>query len=219
MAVILLSGTNQANAQGTFENLNFEEANPAPGSIPGDVTVASALPDWTVAIGGVQQSQIPENTFSLGAPSVILEGLESPVPPIDGDYSVYLKGTSSSVEISQTGLIPAGTQSLFFEGEQAVVSQGNGTLAVMIGNQTVPFTSIAADGNYTLYGANISAWSGQTESLTFFALMDFAAPNNWELDDISFSPVAIVPEPSPVALAGIGTILFALYRRWDTMRQ
>jgi hypothetical protein len=38
------------------------------------------------------------------------------------------------------------------------------------------------------------------------------SPSLLELDDITFSPGA-VPEPSALALTGIGGLLFALYRR------
>jgi hypothetical protein len=66
---------------------------------------------------------------------------------------------------------------------------------------------------YILYGANISAWAGQTGDLEFTA--DFNVHDPYlVLDDISFSPTTVIPEPSPVALTGIGGLLFALYRRF-----
>src|ERR1700728_2715948 len=120
--------------QGTFQNLDFEEANPVVVS-PGVVTAASAIPDWTAAIGEVQQTDIKENFFSTGAPEVVLLNATSPQPPLDGSYSVLLTGSFASASISQTGLIPAGTQSLFFDAESP---PENGTLAVVIGTQTVP---------------------------------------------------------------------------------
>jgi hypothetical protein len=69
--IFLLSGV-LGRAQGTFQNLDFEEANVIPivGSplYPYDVTVANALPDWTVEYGNIQQSQMTYNEISLGAP-------------------------------------------------------------------------------------------------------------------------------------------------------
>jgi hypothetical protein len=41
--------------------------------------------------------------------------------------------------------------------------------------------------------------------------------NNVVLDDITFSPNA-VPEPSPIALMGIGGLFFALCRRFAPKR-
>jgi len=208
------------SGQSTFQNLDFEQANPVivVGSpyYPYDVTAASALPYWTVTIGGVQQSQITENDPSTGAPWVMLCGPDSSFgfPPIDGNYSVLLQGSgvSSVPSISQTGLIPAGTQSLLFEGKP-----GLGALDVLIGTQIVSFSAIGGGANYTLYGADISAWAGDTEQLTFTALESDSGMNNWEIDDISFSPNA-VPEPSPLALTGIGGLLFALWRRFAPKR-
>jgi len=208
-------------AQGTFQNLNFEEANPVivAGSpyYPYGVTAASALPDWTATEGGVQQTQITENAPSLGAPWVVLISSADTTGflPIDGNYSVLLQGSgvSSLPAISQTGLIPAGTQSLYFEAQAGV-----GALDVLVGTHVIPFAAVGSGANYTLYGANISAWGGDTEQLTFAAQESTSGLNNWELDDISFSTQA-VPEPSSLALTGVGALLFALYRRLAPKRQ
>jgi hypothetical protein len=209
IALVCLSYSHLARAQGTFDNLDFEQANPAVVG-PYTVTAASAIPDWIAEIGAAQQTDIKENFFSTGAPEVVLLSANTQQPPLYGDYSILLTASSVSASISQTGMIPAGTQSLFFDA-QSVPQYGN--LAVMIGTQIVPFVPVATEPNYTVYGANISAWAGQTEQLTFSALPVTIALNDWEIDDISFSPTAMVPEPSPLALAGIGTVLFAIYRR------
>jgi hypothetical protein len=209
-----------AQAQGTFQNLDFEQANPVSAGIPGSyVTTSSALPDWTVTIGGVQENVVGYNTPSLGAPAVVLLGPSPPTPaynPIDGSYSLLLQGSgvSSIPSISQTGMIPAGTQSLLFEAQP-----GSGGLEVNVGGENVPFAAVGTGANYTLYGANVSAWAGESEELTFSALEFSSGLNNWELDDISFSPTAVIPEPSPLALSGIGSLLFALYRRFAPQRQ
>jgi len=200
-----------AQAQDTFQNLDFEQANPINAGnpyYPYFVTVASALPYWTVTEEGVQQTEIAYNNISLGAPWVDLIGPGAPfgLAPIDGNYSVMLQGTfAGSAEISQTGTISSGTESLFFEAQP-----GEGTLDVLIGAQIVPITAVGNGANYTLYGANISAWAGDSESLTFSAAQDDSGLNNWELDDISFSQV---PEPSTVALTAIGGLLFGARKR------
>jgi hypothetical protein len=206
-----------AQAQGTFQNLDFEQANPMPSGQTGFITTSSAFPFWTVTVGGVQETQTTENDPSVGGPFVMLVGPGDAFgfAPIDGYYSVLLQGTFSSSlpAISQTGTIPAGTQSLLFEAQA-----GAGGLNVEVGTQIVPFAAIGSGPNYTLYGANISAWAGDTEQLTFSAQEFTSQLNNWELDDISFSPQS-VPEPSPLALTGVGALLFALYRRFAPRRQ
>jgi hypothetical protein len=206
--VFVVIGDFRAFAQGTFQNLDFEQANPVVVS-PFTVTAASGLPNWTVTIGGVEQTQITENGFSTGAPQVDLIGSATPVAysPLDGNYSVLLQGTFSDAAISQTGVIPADTQSLQF---QAQPGNGPGSLNVEIGTETVPYSVIGTGPNYTIYGANISAWAGDSEELTFSAP---SISGNWEIDDISFSPTSITPEPDTFVLMGIGGALFAAYRR------
>jgi hypothetical protein len=198
-----------------FENLNFEQANPVivVGSpyYPYGVTAATALPNWMVSLGGVSQTQITENSPSTGSSWVSLVGPGDLYgSPIDGNYSVLLQGggPAPSASISQTGLIPAGMQSVFFEAQA-----GAGTLDVLVGTQDVPFFVIGSGPNYTLYGGNISAWAGYSEPLTFSALQYSGGLNDWEIDDISFSQTAITPEPSPLILTGIGGLIFALHRR------
>ena len=71
--------------------------------------------------------------------------------------------------------------------------------------------------NYTLYGADISAWAGQTEELTFSALQSSFGLNDWIIDDISFSQTA-VPEPGAGALVAIGALLFGA-RKWFVRRR
>lgn len=216
MTAVILAAE-KGKAQGSFQNLNFEEADPVVvvGSpfYPYTVTTASALPNWTVAVGATQQTQIMDNDPSLGAPAVMLvssgPGTGSFLP-INGNYSVLLTGSFPSAlpSISQTGIIPAGAQTLLFKADPGV-----GGMNVSIGNENVAFSAVSTGPNYTLYGANISAWAGQAELLSFTAEQS-PGLNNWEIDDISFSPNSVVPEPSPLALMGIGGFLFAFYRRF-----
>ena len=209
----------------SFQNLNFEQADPLvvnPDN-PYVITAASAFPYWTVTIDGVQQTDIYYNDISLGNPQVTLISTSYPnmgLAPIDGTYSVLLQCAFApgSDAISQTGVIPAGTQSLTFEAEPIGQVQPVGSLEVLVGNQVVPFAALSTGPNYTLYGANISAWADDTEQLTFSALSDDNQQNNWELDDISFSTnVVASPEPSLVALSAIGGLLFGA-RKWFARR-
>jgi hypothetical protein len=220
-ALFALASSAIVRAQGTFENLNFEEASIVP--ISGQqfaITVANALPDWTVDYGTVQQTQIYYNAPSLGAPQVTLfasgyPGSASTV--FDGNFSVLLQAglvngvVLTSASISQTGQIPSGTQSLLFDSASGGFSSQQPP-EVFIGNDLLTLfpvgTGQGVSTSYTIYGANIFAWAGQTEQLTFSSpLGDFT------IDDISFSTGA-VPEPSALALTGIGGVLFALYRRF-----
>jgi hypothetical protein len=201
-----------AQAQGTFQNLNFEQANPVSANDPDApyfVTASSALPNWGVFYSGVQQSDISYNGISTGATQVtLLSTGNSSYNAIDGSYSVLLQGIvpGSTASISQTGLIPSGTQSLLFEAQPGI-----GPLDVYVGTQIVPFTAVGTGPNYTLYGGNIAAFAEDTEELTFSAFG--GSYNNWEIDDISFSPTAATPEPSIVALMLMGGLAFGV-NRW-----
>jgi hypothetical protein len=212
-SVVLLAMVS-AQAQGTFKNLNFELANPGSGTYAFNVPVASALPHWSVYYGNVQQTTINFNETSTGATVVtLISTADSVFPAIDGNYSVLLQGgiTASDAAISQTAVIPSGMQSLLFEAQP-----GLGPLDISIGTQTIPFEAIGTGENYTLFGANISTWSGNDEQLTFAALEDSSAFNNWLVDDISFSSNS-VPEPSIVALSAMGGLLFG-GRKWLARR-
>jgi PEP-CTERM motif len=216
LSVVLLAALS-AQAQGTFQNLNFGQADPLSAGNPNNpnsVTAASALPYWTVTYGGVQQTDINYNYPSTGAPLVTLLGPGDVWfnPPPDGTYYVLLQGGVEPfvpASISQTGLIPAGMQSLLFE---APLGTPSGQLEVLVGTQSLALTDEGTGPGYTMYGANISAWAGQTEDLTFSALTSNSGENNWEISDISFSPNA-VPEPSTWALLLMAGAAFGV-RRW-----
>ena len=71
---------------------------------------------------------------------------------------------------------------------------------VSLGGQNLSCMAISNSLNsygrsYTVYGADISAFAGQTETLAF----SLASPGHGILDDIQFSPIAI-PETSATSL-------------------
>jgi hypothetical protein len=201
------------HAQGAFQNLNFESANTGSLTFAVSIPVTSALPDWTVTIGGTQETQIGLNAPSTGAPAVMLIGPGYPagLAPLDGNYSVMLTGSGVPTvpSISQTGLIPGGTESLLFKAEPQAPGFP-GLLELEVGSQSISFTAVAAGPNYTLYGANISAWAGLTEPISFTAAEDTGGLNNWIIDDISFSTQA-VPEPNTLELIFMGGMMFGVH--------
>jgi hypothetical protein len=70
---------------------------------------------------------------------------------------------------------------------------------------------LGSGANYTLYGADVTAFAGSVGELRFCAL---STPENRYhnvfLDSIAFSP-EVVPEPSALALVGGGLSLFLLF--------
>lgn len=106
--------------------------------------------------------------------------------------------------IAQTALVPAGTQSFLFKGRG--IGPG-ASLVVSLGGQDLPYIALSNGPNYTLYGADVSAFAAQTATLAF------SAPSpQFLIDDIQFSPLAI-PEPTFLALTCAAGLVFAVQLR------
>lgn len=182
-----------------FTNLNFEDAMVSGSS--GVFATSDALPGWSAFAGTNELSTIPYNAGGSLSPYG-LEGSNSLV--ISGNFSVALGRFS----ISQTGPVPSGTESLLFD------SYGP-SLLVSLGGENLSYTAIASGTNsygysYSTYAANISAFAGQVETLTF--------SGSGILDDIQFSPEAI-PEPSTAPLVFLGSGILFYVRRLRKKRR
>ena len=211
--ILLLAICQNGWAQG-FADLNFEHPIPPLPTGSGNISVANAIPGWTAYFGASAQTAIGYDTVSLGGEAVILEDTNAPggVPlPIQGSYSVLLEGSALAVattaSIGQTGTIPVTAQSLTFWGVLAANVQGQ-NLQLSFNNQALSFTAISNALNYTVYGANISPFAGQTGQLLFTVPVQGIAL----LDNIQFSSLP-VPEPSTFALTALGA-LFIGFNRW-----
>jgi hypothetical protein len=222
LALILLCQTTKAQ---TFQNLNFEgqwsdfsipgwTANYYPFNLPNggyQYNLAATSLVWPndQAPGSIDQSSIgpiDHNSIAYGT-SVI-----------DGNQSLYIStaeaydgGEPSS--ISQVGTIPMTAKSILFLaadlgsvfGSPPIfgLSFGGNQLSVQ---EVLPPTS---DGVIE-YGADLSAYSGQTGDLT----LSLSGEDVWgEIDDIQFS-TATVPETKafPIAAAGICMALICFRR-------
>ena len=207
----------------SFTNLNFESANVpilSPGQPGGVVLASDGLPGWTVTLGGQEQLGIVYNDPTFGSAAVWLIGpnfqlFGAPIPPLEGRFSAYLtSGGSTEVfpaSISQTGLVPAGMQSI-----QARI-RGDAPFVSLSGTEITMFPLSTGPG-YTVYGGDISAFSGQVATLSFAALPSPSNPfRGFQLDAITFSAMP-VPEPSVIALAAVGAVLLGL-GRWHNSRK
>jgi hypothetical protein len=211
----LLSLAESGFAQG-FVNLDFEHPILPLSPTFSTVSAANAIPGWTASFGGGDPlSYIGYDTVSLGGSAIFLEDTNAQGGgrdgfsnlPIQGNYSVLLEGSAYlsdplAASIGQTGTIPVTAQSLTFFGILA------GNLQVTFNGQPLSFMSISNALNYTIWGADISAYAGQTGQLLFTAPVLNAAL----LDNIKFSSLPI-PEPSAFALATLGALLLGLRRR------
>jgi hypothetical protein len=160
---------------------------------------------------GDPSTTVAYNNLALDSPAVTLHGTNDPYgyQAISGKYSILLQGGSPSVpstsysSIWQTGQIPSTAQSIIYWG---------GALQVSFNGQPLSFSDMGDTPNYTIWGANISAYAGQTGQLLFTAPWETTA----FLDNIQFSSSA-VPEPSEFALSGLGALLLS-FRRWTKKR-
>lgn len=108
-----------------------------------------------------------------------------------------------SAAIGQTGLIPLDALSLTFWGYASDVSFAGQALSLVV---------LGTTPDYYIYGADISAFAGQTGQILFTA-----RPQTLSIiDNIQFSTIA-VPEPGAFVLAALGCLLLRFRRRHDSM--
>ncbi len=200
VASFALSQLQWASGQ-NFTDLNFASATVVP--VNGSDTFiefSPAFPGWTGYIGTNVATEAVYNETALDSSGISLLG--NPVFPgyeatLQAGFLLNQPGTSVDTSLSQTGLIPAGTQSLLFSGSYQ--GQANG-FAVTLNGQTLPLitVSIGYSSVFVEYGANISAWAGQTATLAFtvFPQQPHTDDNYLNLADIRFSDLPVpVPEP------------------------
>jgi hypothetical protein len=204
LIIIVLVLVQGGRAQ-SFVNLDFEDATVILAGSPDMIEASSALPGWR------DSGTVFYDTVSIGGAIVALEDANAPSGggplPIQGNFSVLLEGSipfaATSASIGQTGTIPTTAQSLTF-----FLGNPFGNLQVTFNGQSISYSAIGNGANYTIYGADISSYAGQTGQLLFTAPVN----NAGLLDDIQFSSLP-VPEPSELALGALGALLLG-FRRW-----
>lgn len=213
--LILLALPENGSGQSAFVNLNFQSA-----TLSSDrpwyyeVSTGSALPGWTVQIGGNSPDQIFYNTITLDAAGVTLQGPDSlAFPPLPGSYSVYLQSSSiftpvvASASLSQIGFVPTTANSLQFVG-----LEGYGNGQVSLGGEVLGLSVLDRSGNYILYGADIRSLAGSTQELRFTSMYHVGL----YIDDIRFSSV-VVPEPGMAGFACL-VVLWVMGRYFRAQR-
>jgi|SRR5882724_10570484 len=219
LVTIMLVVTPLAFSQ-SFVNLNFELAKIIPltqgaNFPPYSVATTNAVPGWSVFYGAAQQTQITYNDPALGSTFATLWATNG--QNISGNFSLLLQGggSATAASISQTAQTPVDAQSLLFKAQYSG-PPGLGSLSALLNGQTIPFIALSTGPNYVLYGGDVSAFAGQIAQLTFSA-PNLIHDNNWNIDDIVFSNQPI-PEPSSLAMIGVGTLLLCIFRRRNSSR-
>jgi len=215
----------------SFTDLNFESARlvPVPGDTYGAVQFAQALPGWTESIvGAIDTNALYNNIFldSAGISIFDTNFVFYPASVIQGRYSAIIESgmgyTSSgaipvNATLSQIGMVPVGTESLQFKAYEFFDSSG--AFTVTLGGQTLSLIVLGTGSNYTLYGANVSQWAGQTANLAFTVLAENPHVNDESLvlDAVQFSNQQ-VPEPSVSGLLGISVLVLCWPMKWLNYR-
>jgi hypothetical protein len=213
----------------SFVNLDFESAHIPPGTQPITlINTTSALPGWNAysdsSMFGIQPlSQIYYDAISGGGAQISLDdtnasaGLGLPFTPLQGKYSAVLQGGGSgsqySVTISQTGMVPAGTESLqAYIGVTTLYGYPIGAFSVTLGGQIINMVPLQTFSTYTVYGGDMSTFAGQVETLSFTEPPPVGVPPSMLiLDNIMFS-TSPVPEPGTLALVATGAVFLGLRR-------
>ena len=210
----LLIGTTVGFSQG-FVNLNFENAtfvsDPLSGYYPSAVYASNAISGWTAYVAGSPVADIFSNNVYLSGGCVTIVGTNWIFPRIQGDYFIWLVGDHdsqylNSAAIGQTAQIPLTARSLTFWGNV-------GLSDVSFNGQITGLSVIGSTANYNIYGANISAFAGQTGQLLFTTI-----PGGVDMiDNIQFSDSPI-PEPSDISLIGFVLAVYDICRWRHTIK-
>jgi hypothetical protein len=163
-------------------------------------------------VGTNQQTAAFDNAIFICCSAVTLSGGTQPQSAIEGTYSVLLHAAwdintqqPADTSIAQTGFIPPEARSLLFVARSAPG-------LVSLGGSLVPVIPLSTGSNYTVYGADISAWAGEETELRLTAVAPATLDHFWTVDSIQFSTTPI-PEPSTFALFGVAAAMGCSYWR------
>jgi hypothetical protein len=197
----------------SFHNLDFEQAS-GPFYPYQPIPVSTALPYWTVTGAWPADGSVYFNSYALDVPDVELLS-----PGLQGNYAVFLENIAGNqeVSISQTGTVPSFTNShptcsvrflcsVFWTSDLDIL---DGVYMTLDGN-AIPLYPTSIDGE--LSGNIPQILRGHAAELKIgFRPVTGLVGDAVVIDSVYFSDVAVVPEPSTIALllaASLGGLLW-----------
>ena len=215
ITLVVLASLRNISGQG-FVDLNFESVSGTPVPLenypfaPIGIATTNGIPGWAATGGDFNPTYILFDTFANGNSSITLFDATNQYSfhVLAGRYSLFLFGGGSSpqgVSISQTASVPANAHSIQF---MAAIHPE--LLEVSLGGQNIPLSALSSTSDYTLFGGDVSAFAGESETLTF--TVPRGINNTVVLDDITFS-ASQVPEPRSLSLFGGCTLLLCWHLR------
>jgi hypothetical protein len=185
-----------------------------PAGADNPISAADALPGWTV----YEDSTLCTAVWGTPGLDITYVSLDYSQPfahaALEGAYSVRLSGWNlapgyyTSASISQTGLIPDGTQSIQFLLKNYSFLGDQGNLIVTLDGMPILISVISSSGCVMTMTGDVSAFAGTTAELKFAA----PSASEYGLDSITFSSIG-VPEPSAFSLVGLGLLGLGWHRR------
>ncbi|MCW5553123.1 MAG: PEP-CTERM sorting domain-containing protein [Verrucomicrobiae bacterium] len=211
LALALFLAADQSRAQGTFQNLDFENGIfiPIADDPFGRVQFGPAMPGWTGYLGTNQIDWILHNNQFLSTAGIAIYGPDNPSADfLHGHYFLILQSGLDPVggtgivtpAIVQFGTIPSSARSIrLLNGNPFTV----GTFVFFNGTPVPLYQLVNNPNGSQMWGGDISAFSGQSGELRLLGA-DY-------LDYIQFSDEPI-PEPGVLGLFALGSLLLAW--RW-----
>jgi len=152
------------------------------------------------------------NNLFLDSTGIGLHGIGAGINfgRIDGNYTAMLQARYElfsipprlvEASLSQTGLVPLGSQSLQFK------ANASGSFQLSLNGEVLRLVALQSTPDYVLYGADITMFGGTSAEMRFTAL----PTSRLFFDNIQFSAQP-VPEPGTVGLFILGGLVLGLAR-------
>ena len=195
-----------------FQNLDFESA--VIGTPAYNLLTTQAMPGWQT--NNVDSGYVGYDVLSTGGTVVSIQDGLDPwgllfMHPIQGRYSALLQYDppySSPAWIEHTGDVPSNANSLMFSTEPQAFP--GATLVASLNGTVIPMSLYSVGPTIDSNLGPVETFIGDIRQFTGQQNVELQFTGMGSLDAIQFSSL-IVPEPSSLALLGIGILSLGAY--------